>query len=133
MTSSWLDRRIEASRRTLALALGDAVAIALFVALGELRHGGTAAAGLETFAQFGAGWVLAGVTAGVYAADALASPRQAVIRGLATWVVAAVIAQLLRLLATPGGFVLPSFVLVSIGFGGLFIAAWRYVAARGVS
>lgn len=133
MTTTWLGGRIDASRRTLGLALGDGVAIALFVALGELRHAGTVAAGIETFAEFGVAWVLAGVAAGVYAADALAGPRRAVAQGVAAWVVAALVAQLIRLLATPGTVVRPSFVLVSIGFGGLFVGAWRYVAARVVA
>lgn len=130
MATAVLDGRIEASRRTSGLALGDAAAIALFVALGELRHGGSVAAGLETFAQFGVGWLLAGVVAGVYAPDALASARRAVVQGVAAWIVAALIGQLIRLLATPGSHVQPSFVLVSIGFGGLFIGGWRYGAAR---
>lgn len=130
MSTTWLGRRLALDRQTLALGVGDAAAIALFVALGELRHGGSLAAGVETFAQFGAGWVLAGVAAGVYAADALAGPRRASVRGVAAWVVAALVAQLLRLLVTPGSLVQPSFVLVSIGFGGLFIGTWRYVAAR---
>lgn len=129
MESAWLGGRIEASRRTVRLAVGDAAAIALFVAIGELRHGGTVATGVETWAQFGVAWLLAGVAAGVYAPDALTGSRQAVVRGVAAWVIAALIAQSIRLLLTPGGVVQPSFVLVSIGFGGAFVGAWRFVAA----
>jgi hypothetical protein len=127
-----LGGRLEASRRTLVLAIGDAAAIALFVALGELRHGGSVAAGVETLAQFGVGWLLAGVVAGVYGADALEDVRRALVQGVAAWVLDALVGQLIRLLSTPGSVVQPSFVLVSIGFGGLFVGGWRYVAARSV-
>ncbi|MFB6354360.1 MAG: DUF3054 domain-containing protein [Halobacteriales archaeon] len=125
-----LGGRVERSRRTLLLAAGDAAMIAAFVALGELRHAGTLAAGLETFAQFGLGWLLAGTLAGVYAPGAVDSARRAVVQGVAAWVLAALVGQLVRVLMRPGTFVLPSFVLVSVGAGGLLIGLWRFVAAR---
>lgn len=125
-----LGGRVERSRRTLVLALGDGAMIALFVALGELRHAGSLTDGLETFGQFGLGWLLAGTLAWVYAPGAVDSPKRAVIQGVAAWVLAALVGQLLRVLMRPGTFVLPSFVVVSIGAGGLLIGFWRYVAAR---
>lgn len=130
MATTWFGGRVEASRRTLALAIGDAAMIALFVLLGELRHGGTLAGGVETFVQFGIGWTLAALAAAVYGPDALRTPGRAVVQAVGTWVVAALIGQLVRLAMTPGGFVQFSFVAVSIGFGGAFLGAWRYVAAR---
>ncbi len=130
MATTWFGGRVEASQRTLVLAVGDAAMIALFVLLGELRHGGTLAAGVETFVQFGLGWTLAALVAAVYGPNALRTPGRAVVQVVGTWVVAALIGQLLRLAMTPGSFVQVSFVLVSIGFGGAFLAAWRYVAAR---
>lgn len=129
MARTWFRGRLEASSRTVALAVGDAAVIALFVILGELRHAGSAAAGVETFAQFGLGWLLAALAASAYAADALETPERAVLQGVGTWVVATLIAQGIRLAMTPGSLVQPVFVLVSIGFGGGFIGAWRYVAA----
>lgn len=130
MATTWFGGRVEASRRTLALAVGDAAMIALFVLLGEIRHGGTLAGGVETFVQFGIGWTLAALAAAVYGPDALRTPSRAVVQGFGTWVVAALIGQLVRVAMTPGSFVQLSFVLVSIGFGGAFLAAWRYLAAR---
>lgn len=132
MATTWFGGRVEASTRTLGLALGDLAMIALFVLVGELRHGGTLAGGLETVGQFLVGWLLVSVVAGVYGPRALEGPRQAVVRVVAAWVVAAITAQLVRLAMTPGGLVQPAFVAVSIGFGGAFLAAWRYVAVRAV-
>lgn len=122
--------RFEASRRTLALAIGDVAMIALFVLLGELRHRGTLLAGVETFVQFAVGWLLVSVIAGVYSGQTLEDPRRAVVQVVAAWVLAAVIGQLVRLAMTPGNFIHPSFVAVTIGFGGALLAGWRYVAAR---
>lgn len=133
MAATWFGGRVEASRRTLALASGDAAMIALFVGLGELRHSGTLASGIETFGQFGVGWLLAALAAGVYGPAALRTPTRAVVQAVGTWVVAALIGQLVRLAMSPGGVIQISFVAVSIGFGGAFLAAWRYVAARGTS
>lgn len=130
MARTWLAERFEASPRTLGLALGDAAMIALFVAGGEMRHGGNLGAGVETFAQFGVGWLLASLAAGVYGPAALASPRRAVAQVVGAWVVAALVGQLVRVLATPGGSVEPAFVVVSVAVGGLLLGAWRYVAAR---
>lgn len=130
MARTWFDGRVEVSTRTLALAIGDLAMIALFVLVGELRHAGTLAGGVRTFAQFGVGWLLVSVVAGVYGPRSIEDPRRAVIQVFAAWVLAAVIGQLVRLAMTPGSFVQLPFVLVSIGFGGAFLAAWRYLAAR---
>jgi hypothetical protein len=130
MASHWFGGRVEASRRTAGLLIGDFAMIGLFVLLGELRHSGTFASGVGTFVQFGIGWLLVSVLARVYDSRALAGPRQAVVQVVITWVLAAVIGQLVRLVMTPGNLILPSFVAVSIGFGGLFLGSWRYVAAR---
>lgn len=123
--------RVERSSRMLGVALGDAVAIAFFVVLGELRHGGSLVAGIETFGQFGVAWVLVAVAAGAYGSGALDRPGTAVLWGIGTWAVAALLAQLIRALMVPGD-IQPVFVVVSIAFGGLFIGTWRYVAARRV-
>lgn len=130
MAETWFGGRFEASQRTLVLALGDAAMIALFVGVGELRHAGSVAAGVETFAQFGLGWLLAALAAAVYGPDALRTPSRAVVQAVGTWVVAVLIGQLVRLGMTPGSLVQPVFLAVTIGFGGLFLAAWRYLAAR---
>lgn len=132
MATTWFGGRVEATTRTLGLALGDVAMIALFVLVGELRHGGTFAGGVQTFGQFFVGWLLVSVVAGVYGPRALEAPRQAVVQVVAAWVLAAIIGQLVRLAMTPGSVVQLSFVAVSIGFGGAFLAVWRYVAVRAV-
>lgn len=130
MATTWLADRFEPSSRTLGLALGDMAMIAVFVGIGELRHGGGVAAGLETFGQFAIGWGLVALAAGVYGPTALETWRRAVVQGVAAWIVAALVGQLLRVLVTPGGSMQPAFVLVSVASGGLLLGAWRYIAAR---
>jgi len=130
MRATWLNGRVERSQRTLGLAIGDFAMIGLFVFLGELRHNGTLASGVETFGQFAIGWLLVGVVAGLYRPGAITRPGRAVLQVVIAWVLAALIGQLIRLLMTPGNLLVPSFLLVSMGFGGAFLAGWRYVAAR---
>lgn len=130
MAPSLLRGRVDADRRTIVLAAGDAAMIALFVLLGELRHSGTVAAGVGTFGQFALAWALVAVVAGAYTAEAVRSPSQAALWGLGTWIVAALVGQLVRLLVRQGAIVQPTFLLVTIAFGGLFIGGWRFVAAR---
>ena len=130
MADTYLGGRIEASRRMGVVALGDALAIAAFVAAGEARHAGTLAAGVETFLQFGIGWALAAVALYAYTARALSSPRRAAALALGTWIVGALLGQAIRLLTeASAGFSVP-FVLVSIGTGGALLVIWRFVAAR---
>lgn len=132
MATTWFGGRVVASRRTLKLALGDVAMIALFVLIGEIRHAGSLGGGVRTFGQFLVGWLLVSVVAGVYSPKALENRRRAVVQVVAAWMLAAIIGQLVRLVMTPGGVVQLSFVLVSIGFGGLFLGIWRFVAARAV-
>lgn len=125
-----LGDRVDLTRRTASLAVGDLLVIAMFVAIGELRHAGTLDDGISTFVQFGVAWVVVAVFLGVYGRDR----DRATMRGLGipvvAWGLAAVIAQGIRVLMEPGGTVAPSFVVVSVVFGGLMLLAWRAVAVR---
>lgn len=126
--------RIELSGRTAALAAGDALAIAVFVAAGELRHGAPVLAGVDTFAQFLVGWLVVAPLAGAYSGWAIESPGRAALYAVGVWVPAALLGQVVRLYADPlvTGLA-PSFVAVSLLAGGLLLAAWRggFAAARG--
>jgi len=130
MPASWLGGRFEASNRTLALAAGDLVAIALFVAVGEVRHAGSLSSGLATLTQFGVGWVVASLWVGAYAVGVRSTPWRAVRLGATAWILAALVGLVVRLLTTPETAIPVTFILTSIGFGALFVGGWRFVATR---
>lgn len=120
--------RIARSRRTAVLAVGDAAMIALFVAAGEFRHGGTLAAGVETFLQFAVGWAVVAVLAGAYADDALASTRRAGAVAAVAWVVGSLVGQGVRIATEASAGFAPAFVAVTVAVGGVLLAGWRMAA-----
>jgi hypothetical protein len=123
-----LGSRIHVSRASAILLLGDLIAIGLFVAAGEIQHGRSLAAGALTFAEFAAGWLLAAVVGGAYAADAVTSPLRAGLLAGGGWLLGASLGQLFRAVIEPGFYIFPSFYLVSLGVGGALLVGWRVLA-----
>jgi hypothetical protein len=128
MAGHW-ERHLDLSARTGVLLAGDLVAIGLFVLVGELRHGGTLAAGATTYAQFVAGWLVAAIVVGAYGTGAVASVGRAAGLGLLGWILGAVLGAIIRAALRPGFFIAPTFVGVTIGAGGVLLVAWRLLAA----
>lgn len=131
--------RVDASRTTAGLALGDLAAIATFVVAGEISHGvspiGQFPTVLDTFAPFLLGWLVVAPLAGVYARGIATRPRTALPLVAWTWVAAALAGQGLRATSLfHGGAALP-FVIVSIGVGMSLLVGWRslafFLAGRG--
>lgn len=112
--------------------VGDVLAILAFVALGEVQHGVPPTAFPIRFAAtavpFLAGWVVAALPAGAYAARAGESVRSAALRAFAAWLAADAVAQLVRGTAVVPGEADPVFYVVAAAFGGGFLVAWRAVA-----
>lgn len=132
-TATYLGSRVDPSPGMLGLLLGDAVAIVAFAAVGVLHHGGDPIGDPVNVAWAAAplfvGWVLAAFLGGLYTRDALASPRRAISWALPAWVVATLVGHVLRSTdAVPGGTAL-TFLLVTLGFGSLFVVGWRVAAA----
>jgi len=129
MPRELLGGRVVITRRMAMVAAIDLVAIAVFVGLGELRHAGTLAAGLETFGQFLGGWLIAAVPFRAYTPRSVSTPQRALLVGGGTWTVAALLGQLIRIIVDPFASFAPSFVLVSIAAGGVLVAGGRGVFA----
>jgi len=125
---------VDRSGRTLALLVGDVVAITLFVLLGELSHGIDPLANLtyivtNTLGPFLVGWVVVGVPAGVYSDTRGETLRRVAVRTAGAWLGADVVAQAIR--ATPfivgGGSVWAILVFGAVSYlvGGLILVTWR--------
>ncbi|MFB6301760.1 MAG: DUF3054 domain-containing protein [Haloferacaceae archaeon] len=132
--AGFVERRIDAG--AWPLAVGDVLALALVFSAGAVRHNGLdfllANPGYwaTTVFPFLFGWLLAAPLLGAYSAGAAESPKAAVPLALRAWVVGAVVALGLR--ATPlfHGGVQPVFVAVTLGFGALGLAVWRWLFFR---
>jgi len=125
--------RVDVSRTSGILLLGDLLAIGLFVLIGEIHHAGALSnvavvSGALTFAEFAAGWLVAGLAVGAYAADALSSWHRAAVTTGGGWLLGASLGQVIRAVVEWGP-VFPTFVLVTLGVGGAFLLGWRLVAA----
>lgn len=127
MRRSVLRDRVHLTRHTGALAIGDAAAIAAFVAIGELTHAGTFVAGLVTFAEFGVAWFVVAGLLGVYGRSPGASGPRRLGRVAGAWVGAVGVAQVLRTAIEASASIAPAFVAVSIGAGGFLLLGWRMI------
>ncbi|WP_254274056.1 DUF3054 domain-containing protein [Haloarcula marina] len=125
--------RVELSSRTAALAVADFAAIAVFVGVGEVTHGYNPFVDVGRFAgtlaPFLLGWVLVGGLTGVYGSDVLRSRTGMAVRTLGSWVLAVVVAQLLRATAVFHGDAALTFALVSVAIGGTLLVVARTAAS----
>lgn len=133
-TATDVRTRVDAVPLTAGLAVGDAVAIGLFAAIGVSHHGsdpvGEPVEVLVTAAPFLVGWFLAAFVGGLFTRDAIASPGRAIGWALPAWVVAVLIGGALRWTALfPGGVSALSFLVVTFVFGGALVVGWRLLAS----
>lgn len=126
---SFLESRFDPSPRTLLLAAGDLLLITLFVAMGEVSHGGGVADGIGALIPFLLGWAVAASLLGAYSARALASIRGAAAVAAGSWIVGALIGQGLRATPVFPGDAALTFVLVSLGVGLALLVPWRVLMA----
>jgi hypothetical protein len=123
-----LGSRIHLSRSSGILLAGDLFAIGVFVVAGEIQHGRPPAAGVPTFLEFAAGWLLAAVVVGAYGSTPVPSAGRATLVAAGGWLLGASLGQLIRALVEPGFRVSPTFYLVTLGVGGVLLVGWRLLA-----
>lgn len=131
---TWLADRLDVSRWTAVLAVGDLVVLTAFVAAGQYRHSGVNPFTLPgqllgALAPFLIGWVAVALIGGLYTHDALLGPRRMVSWTLPAWILGAIIALALRGTELFPGTLVGLFPFVAMVFGGLLIVTWRGVAA----
>lgn len=128
---SALDSRVDRGAvRTFVVA--DVLVVLTFVVVGELSHNINPLLHPDRFVgtatPFFVGWLLVGPLAGAYAARLLSSTRALVVYTVGPWILADVVAQLLRNTSFFPGEAVPSFFLVSAAFGSAFLLVGRFGA-----
>jgi len=117
----------------VGLAVGDLLAITVFVVVGEISHGvdpvGQFDRVLGTLLPFLIGLGIVGIGGRLYTMDSIRSPGHAVSVILPAWVGAVIVAQLLRATAVFPGDAAITFAVVSVGVGGVLLISWRAIAA----
>lgn len=128
------------TRRTpWVLLLGDLIALALFVFIGQQDHGlvdevnplwGVLQSGWVFFVV----WAAAGLWLGAFS-EHIADPAGRVwgflSRSLNAWLVAALLGLLLRSVVLGRAVVPTVFIVATLGFGGLFVLGWRLLFVLG--
>lgn len=119
--------------RSVALAVGDAIAFLAFAAAGRNTHAEAAGLGalpqvIETAAPFMIGWFLVAPLVGAYRADVTSNPQRMLTRSALAWLVAWPIGLGLRALIRQSGIPL-SFALVTLFVVLTIVLIWRLVFA----
>lgn len=132
-TVSSLQQRVDLDGSMAALALGDIVAISLFVVAGALRHGVDPVTQtgrvVGTLIPFLVGMAIAAIVGSLYTRNAISTPIRAVAWVLPAWVLAVAIAQALRASAVFPGNANLEFAAVSVLIGGFSLVVWRTIAS----
>jgi hypothetical protein len=120
---------LPASPPAVAVLAGDLLVVFAFIAMGIANHGGAPLEApqytLERLAPFLLAWLVVAPLAGVYHRETLTDYRRTLVLVVLAWLVAAVAGSALRESALfPGGAPL-TFVLVTVGFGTVFLLVWR--------
>jgi hypothetical protein len=129
---SLVHSRMPATRTALTLLLGDLIALFGFVAVGQYKHGYLfweyPTRTVLVLAPIICSWLVVGPIAGVASDTALRDYRGAILRIVPAWVVVAILSGLLRKTSLVPGYAPPSFFVVSVVFGLLFLGGWRVLA-----
>ncbi len=113
-------------RPSLPLLLGDAVALTLFVFLGQIDHDLLALPRLALQSAFLViPWLLVALALRAAAPAPGDTWRTFLGRSLLAWLVAAPLALLLRALVQGQATIIVAFMLVTLSLGGLFLLTWR--------
>lgn len=132
-TTTYLRSQVEPSSLAAGLAVGDLLALAVFIGAGRTQHYGYAIGDplnfLDSLAPFVIGWTIAAIIGGLYTRDALLTPRRAVSWTLPAWILALLIGLGLRATPVFSGGVQLTFALVTLVVGGTLLVTWRALAA----
>ena len=120
---------LPASVPALAVLAGDMLVLLAFIAAGIYDHGGDPFAlpihTLEAFAPFFIAWVVISPLSGLYHEKTLTDYRRTLALVVGTWLLVSVGGAAIRSTSYFAGDAPITFILVTIGFGTLFLLGWR--------
>lgn len=129
---SLLYSRIPTTGTALILLAGDLLALFGFVAVGQYRHGyvfwENPARTVVVLSPIVGSWLVLAPLSGLVTESSLTGYRDSVLRVVPAWILVAIVSSLVRRTDLVPGYAPPSFFLVSIVFGLLFLGGWRLLA-----
>jgi hypothetical protein len=118
-----------AARPAWWLALGDVLALGLFVLIGQREHellgDGAGLRLLQNTLTFAVPWLIAAAVLGAFRSGPEVSARKFFGRSLNAWLVAGPLGLLLRAYARDLAVIPTIFMVVAMSMGGLFLLSWR--------
>lgn len=119
--------------QALLFIAGDLLALLAFVYIGQRDHGLVDAANplwgvLWTAAPFALVWLPVGIWLDIFPRGVPVNPRSLLIRSLNAWLAAAPLGVVLRAFLLGRAVIPTSFLVATLGFGGLFVLGWRAIA-----
>jgi len=114
----------------LILLTGDALAVILFIYLGQLQHQTVNLTNLliQTLV-FALPWLIAGWLLGAFPKGDALDPRSMLLRSVNTWFVAAPLGLLLRAYALDRPAIPAIFIVTTYSLGAIFVLGWRVIFA----
>lgn len=118
------------NRQALLVAAGDLLALLAFVYIGQRDHGLVDAANplwgvLWTAAPFVVVWLPVGIWLDIFPRGGPVNARSLLIHSLNAWLVAAPLGVILRAFLLGRAVIPTSFLVATLGFGGIFVLGWR--------
>lgn len=128
---SFLEQRLDAS--TWPIAVGDLVALLLFLLAGTLQHStveqvsADPAIYLLAAGPFILGWVLCAPLVGAYSPGGGSAPNSSIPLAIRSWIPAAIVGLLIRQFAIPDRGVEVVFAIIMLVGGAFVLSIWRFL------
>ena len=126
---SFLEHRLDAS--TWPIAVGDVVVLLLFLLSGALRHHSLEAIRADPLiyasaaGPFVLGWLVCAPLVGAYSPGGGSAPNSSIPLAVRSWVPAAIVGLVVRVVAVPDGGAAPVFAAIMIVGGSVVLSVWR--------
>ena len=128
---SFLEQRLDAS--TWPIAVGDIVALLVFLLIGTLQHSSLEQLQMEpTLYLFAAGpfvlgWLLCAPLVGAYSPGGGSAPNSSIPLAIRSWIPAVVVGLVVRVVAVPNRGAAVTFAVIMLVGGAVFLSGWRFL------
>jgi hypothetical protein len=128
---SFLEQRLDSS--TWPIAVGDLIALLAFLLAGTIQHSTVAelqadpAIYLFAAGPFILGWIVCAPLVGAYSPGGGSALNSSIPLAIRSWIPAAIVGLLVRVLAIPGRGAEPIFAIIILVGGSIALSVWRFL------
>jgi hypothetical protein len=128
---SFLEQRLDSG--TWPIAVGDILALLVFLFLGTLQHSTLEALRAEptiyllAAGPFVLGWLVCAPLVGAYSPGGGSAPNSSIPLAIRSWIPAVIVGMAVRVFALPSRGAAVTFAVVMLVGGTVFLSAWRFL------